>query len=96
MQVLNHNRFGKVWGFLYFLPNGKAFRLNYYKTPGSKSVKFNSVHIWKQYKVQKDGNSPKADFEVDLTGSNIVQVIDKIADLVKQPKIRHIWYSRRR
>ena len=93
VQVLTHNRFGKVWGFLYFLPNGKAFRINYYKAPGAKSVKINSVHIWRNYKVQRDGNAIKADFEVDLSTSNIVQVVDKVADLVKQPKIGTFRHS---
>lgn len=75
------NKAGDGIGILYFIDGTKrAFRLNYEPKRAGQSVEITSIDFW-------DGtwniDFPIADYTLNLSGINIVQVIDSVADFLK-------------
>lgn len=71
--------YGRGVGFLFMAPSGKAFRLNL------EGGEFKTASIWKSFKL-----GAYADFTVTFEGLNIVEVVDKLADIVKSPRAETI------
>ena len=73
-------------GYLYFarMATGtRAFRVNV------KKGAISSITIWKKFKLGKKG-----DFTVTFDGLNIVNIVDKIAAIIKDPKAgSHVVYK---
>lgn len=73
---------GKILSHLFFMKNKRAFQLNWYKAKGMKTVGIANIDVWRQYKFDAE-----PDFRIELGGQNIVQVINTVASIIKQPKL---------
>ena len=73
---------GKAIGVQYFYGNKKSFRLNWHKLKGRKSVELSTISVWKNFKWGTDPN-----FTVVLSDGNIVQSIDTIVKILKNPRV---------
>lgn len=65
----------KGTGILYIYAKNKAIRFNH------NGSEFNSITLWKAFKLGRKG-----DFTVDLGDVNIVSAVDKIIEIVLNPK----------
>lgn len=66
--------YGKGIGALFILRDKRAIRINY------ESGELNSISIWKKFKL-----GAKADFTVEIGELNMIQVMDKILDIIQSP-----------
>ncbi len=66
-------------GYLFIRKNGSALRLNFDKG------KLETASVWKRFKIGE-----KADFTITFYGLNIVQILDKICDIWKKPKLEKL------
>lgn len=61
--------------YMFFMESLKAIRFN---TTGGK---FDSIELWERYKIDQP-----SDFMIHLEGMNVVNIIDSLCDIIKNPK----------
>jgi hypothetical protein len=66
--------------YLFFLKSTKAVRFN------TINGTFDSIEVWKKYRISPSNLLPKSDFTIRLDGMNIMKVIDSVVDLIDKPQ----------